>query len=56
MNKVQETIAQWVQRIVGRTDADKPVRSDRQPAELDPQSLREVSGGTGSTDSPNKGW
>lgn len=54
MIKVQGTAAKWVQRIVGRADADKPVRSECLPVELDTQALRQLSGGT--TDSTNKGW
>ena len=54
MNKVQKTVAQWVQRIAGKTHAETPAQPARRPLELDPQSLRQVSGGT--TESPFKGW
>lgn len=54
MNKVQQTVGLWVQRIVGKTRAEAPAQPVRQPVELDTQALRQVSGGT--TESPNKGW
>lgn len=54
MKQVQKTIGRWVQRIVGKADAEKQARTARRPAELDAQSLRQVSGGNAET--PVKGW
>ena len=57
MKQVQKTIGRWVQRIAGKRRSEVAVPPLRQPAELDAQSLRQVSGGEGaSTQSPTKGW
>ena len=58
MNKVQQTVGLWVQRIVGKTRPESTTQPVRQPIELDAQALRQVSGGdgNGSTQTPNKGW
>ena len=53
MNKVQQTVGLWVQRLAGKTRAQAPAQPVRQPAELDTQALRQVSGGTSL---PVKGW
>ena len=54
MNKVQQTVGLWVQRLAGKTRAQAPAQPVRQPVELDAQALRQVSGGTAA--SPTKGW
>ena len=53
MNKVQQTVGLWVQRLAGKTRAEAPAQPVRQPVELDTQALRQVSGGTSL---PTKGW
>jgi hypothetical protein len=57
MKQVQKTIGRWVQRIAGKRRNASAVQPLRQPAELDAQSLRQVSGGDGdAVASPYKGW
>lgn len=56
MNKVQQTVGLWVQRIVGKTQLEKREQALHQPVELDAQALRQVSGGDGSPQTPTKGW
>ncbi len=57
MKLVQKTIGRWVQRLAGKSCTETPLQPARQVASLDPQSLRQVSGGTGaSAQTPTKGW
>ena len=57
MKQVQNTLGRWVQRIAGKSRSQTAAQPARQPAELEAQALRQVSGGTGDpAQSPNKGW
>ncbi len=56
MNKVHTTLGRWVQRIAGKTQPQNEARASQRPTELDAQALRHVGGGTGSAQTPNKGW
>ena len=57
MKQVQKTIGRWVQRLAGKSRTETPLQPARQVESLDAQSLRQVSGGSVSSDqSPNKGW
>jgi hypothetical protein len=54
MKQVSNLLGQVVRRLAGDRRAVKPALP---PQELDTQTLKRVSGGTGnSTGTPNKGW
>lgn len=56
MSQVQKTIGRLVQRFAGKVGREAAAQPQKQVAELDAQSLKQVSGGTGTSQSPTKGW
>lgn len=56
MNKVHTTLGRWVQRVVGKNQFKTKAVLPQQPAEVNGEVLRQVGGGAGSAQTPNKGW
>jgi hypothetical protein len=53
----QKTIVRWISKRVAKRGESAPGKtSTAQLRELSPEMLRHVGGGSGSTDSPYKGW
>ena len=56
MKQVQKTIGRWVQRLAAKSRTETTAQPERQPFEVDPKTLRQISGGSGTSTLPTKGW
>lgn len=56
MKQVQSIVGRLVQRVAGKSPAVPVAGSTQRPIELNAQTLKQVAGGNGSAQTPNKGW
>jgi len=56
MTQVRNTLGRLVQSLVGKSRNATPAQPVQAPQELDTRVLAQASGGTGDSQTPNKGW
>ena len=56
MKQVQSIVGRLVQRVAGKGRKVSAAGAAQRPIELDARSLKQVAGGDGATQTPNKGW